>query len=380
MPVSATSALELAMELISRRSVTPDDAGCQQLIAERLHALDFSLEPLQFGAVTNLWARRGTRAPLFVFAGHTDVVPPGPEENWQQPPFSPAVRDGNLYGRGSADMKSAIASMLVAVEHFLAKHPQAPGSIAFLLTSDEEGPGVDGTAKVVDHLQARSERIDYCVVGESTCVDRLGDMIKNGRRGSLNGLLTVKGIQGHVAYPDRADNPIHRVAPVLAELCTEKWDEGNQFFSPTTFQFSNVSSGTGADNVIPGDLQALFNFRFSSCVTADELKQRVKAILDKHQLKHDLTWRLSGNPFLTEPGILIDHITQAIKEVTGVKTELSTTGGTSDARFIAPTGAQVVEFGLVNATIHKVNEHVKAADVDTLQKIYERLLEKLFLS
>lgn len=377
--VVESAVISLATDLISCRSITPDDAGCQDIIAARLRSLGFVIEPLPFGPVTNLWARLGSGRPLFVFAGHTDVVPPGPEENWRNPPFMPAIIDGNLHGRGSADMKTAIAAMLVAVEAFVRKYPDFPGSIAFLITSDEEGIAVDGTVKVVEHLVRRGEAIDFCIVGESTCTRAVGDTVKNGRRGSLGGTLTVKGIQGHVAYPERASNPIHNFSAALAELCARRWDEGNEYFSPTTFQFSNLNSGTGADNVIPGDLTALFNFRFSSAITADELEAQVHAILDKYGFDYDLQWRLSGNPFLTRPGKLIDCVADAIAEVAGIRTELSTTGGTSDARFIAPTGAQVIELGLVNATIHKVDEHIKVTDAGILCRIYGRILELLLL-
>jgi len=374
-----SAVISLASDLISCRSITPDDAGCQDIIAARLRSLGFSIEPLQFGQVKNLWARLGSGQPLFVFAGHTDVVPPGPEENWRNPPFKPAIIDGNLHGRGSADMKTAIAAMLIAVEAFARKHPNFPGAIAFLITSDEEGIAVDGTVKVVEHLVRRGETIDFCIVGESTSTGTVGDTVKNGRRGSLGGTLTVKGVQGHVAYPERASNPIHSFSAALAELCARRWDEGNEYFSPTTFQFSNLNSGTGADNVIPGELKALFNFRFSSAITADELKEQVHVVLDKHRLDYDLQWRLSGNPFLTRPGRLIDCVSAAIREVAGTETELSTTGGTSDARFIAPTGAQVIELGLVNSTIHKVDEHIKVADAGVLCRIYERIIELLLL-
>lgn len=372
-------ALELALQLIRQPSITPDDHGCQSIIANRLRKLGFTIEELRFGAVSNLWARLGLTQPLFVFAGHTDVVPPGPSESWNQPPFAGMIENGNLYGRGAADMKSAIAAMIVATEDFLQKYPQPAGSIAFLITSDEEGEAVNGTAKVIEQLKARHEKIDFCLVGEPTSVDTLGDTIKNGRRGSLNGSLTIKGQQGHVAYPERADNPIHAFAPALAELCAQTWDNGNEYFSATTFQLSNLYAGTGAENVIPGELKALFNFRFSTCTTADELKKQVHNILDRYGLQYELAWRLSGQPFITSAGHLTASVSAAIEEITGIRTTLSTTGGTSDARFIAPTGAQVVEFGLINDTIHQANEHVKTADVCFLQQIYECLLEKLLL-
>jgi succinyl-diaminopimelate desuccinylase len=367
----------LSRELVRRRSVTPEDAGCQKLIADRLQVHGFAADFLPFGDVTNVWLRRGTQAPLFVFAGHTDVVPPGPEENWTHPPFEATVQNGILHGRGSADMKTGIAAMTTAVERFVAAHPQHSGSIALLLTSDEEGAAINGTVKVVETLQQRNERIDYCLVGEATSQHKVADTIKNGRRGSLGAKLKIKGVQGHVAYPDRALNPIHAFSRALSELCSEQWDNGNEFFSPTTLQFSNVHSGTGADNVIPGELEAMFNFRFSSAITAQQLQQRTEDILRKHQLEYDVQWRVSGLPFLTEPGTLTSVVSDAVREITGYSPELSTTGGTSDARFIAPTGAQVIEIGLVNATIHKVNEHASIADIDTLSTIYERVLIKL---
>lgn len=371
-PPSAT--LDLACELIARSSVTPADAGCQDLMIARLEAIGFEVEILPFGRVMNFWARRGERAPLFVFAGHTDVVPPGPLEHWQSDPFDPEVRDGVLYGRGAADMKGSLAAMITACERFVLAHPGHHGSIGFLITSDEEGPSIDGTRRVVDYLNEHGIQIDCCLVGEPTSDERIGDVIKNGRRGSLGGRLVVNGVQGHIAYPHLADNPIHRLAPALAELCAERWDDGNEFFPPTTFQFSNLNAGTGADNVIPGRVEALFNFRFSTESTADGLKQRVEAILDRHDLDYDLDWRLSGEPFLTRPGDLVTSVQDAIRDVTDLETRLSTEGGTSDGRFIAPTGAQVIELGPVNATIHKVNECVSIEDLDTLSQIYERTL------
>jgi succinyl-diaminopimelate desuccinylase len=371
--------LEFAMELIRRRSVTPDDAGCQELIATRLKKLGFEIESLKFGDVSNLWARKGDAAPLFVFAGHTDVVPPGPDYTWKNPPFAPKVIDGNLHGRGSADMKSSIASFISAAESFSSRHPDAKGSIALLLTSDEEGVAVDGTKRVVQVLGERGIKIDFCVVGESTSADTACDTMKNGRRGSLGAKLKVKGIQGHVAYPERALNPIHASAAAIAELSARKWDEGNEFFSPTTMQFSNIQSGTGADNVIPGSLDAMFNFRFSSAVSADYLREETEKILKAHKLDYEIEWRISGEPFLTQPGALTDAVRAAVKEVAGIECQFSTTGGTSDARFIAPTGAQVIELGLVNATIHKANEHVLASDLDLLARVYERILELLLL-
>ncbi|MEN8106502.1 MAG: succinyl-diaminopimelate desuccinylase [Pseudomonadota bacterium] len=369
--------LELACELIQRPSVTPDDQGCQQLLAGRLAPLGFQVEALRFGEVDNLWARRGDSGPLFVFAGHTDVVPPGPREQWQSGPFKPVQRDGHLYGRGAADMKSSIAAMVTACERFIAANPEHSGSIAFLITSDEEGPATDGTVRVVEHLQARNEAIDYCLVGEPSSQDRLGDMIKNGRRGSLNGKLRVLGQQGHVAYPQLAANPIHLAAPALAELAATEWDNGNAHFPPTTFQVSNINAGTGAVNVIPDTLDVLFNLRFSTESTAASIRSRVEAILAQHQLKYELEWTLSGEPFLTPEGKLVDAVSTAILGITGESTTLSTAGGTSDGRFIAPTGAQVVELGPVNTSIHKVNENVNIDSVETLSLIYERILSIL---
>ncbi len=373
--MSAT--LTLAEELIRRPSVTPEDHGCQHLLAERLGAIGFRIETMPFGEVANLWARRGDSAPLFVFAGHTDVVPTGPKEQWHSDPFQPQVRDGFLYGRGAADMKSSIAAMVTACERFVTQHPDHRGSIAFLITSDEEGPSVDGTVKVVEHLQQRHERIDWCLVGEPTSTDAVGDVIKNGRRGSLNGRLKIKGQQGHVAYPHLADNPLHRFAPALVQLCAEQWDAGNEFFPPTTFQISNLHTGTGAENVIPGELDVVFNFRFSTESDEQSLRRRVHEILDHHELKYELQWRLSGNPFLTARGELVEAMCGAIRDVNGIETELSTAGGTSDGRFIAPTGAQVVELGPVNATIHQLNECVRVEDLEQLSAIYEGILQRL---
>ena len=372
-----TPTLQLASDLISRRSVTPEDDGCQQLMMSRLAAAGFHNEPLRFADVDNFWSRRGSGAPLICFAGHTDVVPTGPEDRWCHAPFIPQIVDGQLYGRGAADMKGSLAAMVVAVENFVQKHPNHKGSIAFLITSDEEGPAQNGTVKVVETLEARHEKIDMCIVGEPSSTRDVGDVIKNGRRGSLGAVLTVKGIQGHVAYPHLAENPVHSAAPALAELAAEVWDHGNEFFPATSFQISNIHAGTGATNVIPGELQVVFNFRFSTELTADILKQRTHAILDKHGLDYSIDWNLSGQPFLTARGALVEASVQAIKEITGLETELSTAGGTSDGRFIAPTGAQVLELGPVNATIHKVDEHVNAADLDTLTAIYERTLELL---
>ncbi len=375
--MAASPTLSLAQALIARPSVTPCDAGCQDLLLERLQPLGFRGERLRFGEVDNLWARRGEQGPLFVFAGHTDVVPPGPLEQWRFDPFTPTVHEGRLYGRGAADMKGSLAAMVTACERFLAAHPRPRGSIAFLLTSDEEGPAVDGTRKVVETLQGRGERIDWCLVGEPSSREHLGDVIKNGRRGSLGGRLVVRGVQGHVAYPHLARNPIHLFAPALAELCARQWDSGNAHFPPTTFQVSNLHAGTGADNVIPPALEAWFNFRYSTQTSAPRLQAAVEECLQRHGLDYDLEWKLSGEPFLTPPGELVDTVRAAVQEVTGRPCTLSTDGGTSDGRFIAPTGAQVVELGPVNATIHKIDEHVSVADLDTLSMLYERILIKL---
>jgi succinyl-diaminopimelate desuccinylase len=369
--------IQLACELIRHRSVTPEDAGCQGVLIERLEKAGFVIERMKFDNVENFWARHGTTAPLLVLAGHTDVVPTGPEDAWQSPPFEPEVRNGQLLGRGAADMKGPLASMVTAAERFVQDNPDHPGSLALLVTGDEEGVGINGTAKVVETLSERGEKLDYCLVGEPTSVKQLGDMIKNGRRGSLTGTLTVKGIQGHVAYPDRAANPIHLVAPALTELVSSKWDEGNEYFQPTSFQISNIHSGTGADNVIPGTVEILFNFRFSPELTPQQLQSKVEDILRSHKLDFDLKWRVSGKPFLTQRGRLTDEINDAVKQFTGLQPELSTSGGTSDGRFIAPLGADVVELGPVNATIHKVNECVSADDLDVLSKIYERVIERI---
>lgn len=369
--------LALACELIARDSTTPDDAGCQQLMGERLAACGFHLENLRFGEVDNLWARRGSEGPVLCFAGHTDVVPTGPLDRWDNPPFEPAIVDGMLHGRGAADMKGSLAAMVVAVERFVAASPDHKGSIAFLITSDEEGPATDGTVKVVETLVERSEKVDWCIVGEPSSTEQVGDVVKNGRRGSLNARLTIKGKQGHVAYPHLARNPIHLAAPALAALAAESWDAGNDFFPPTSFQISNINSGTGATNVVPGELVALINFRFSSESTAEGLQQRVRDLLDQHGLDYDLDWTLSGQPFLTEPGALLDGVSAAIRQVTGRDTQPSTTGGTSDGRFIATMGTQVVELGPINATIHQLNEHVSASDLDTLTEIYQATMERL---
>ncbi len=378
MPNSNNSAtIKLAHDLISRVSVTPEDAGCQQTMISRLQALGFNTELLRYEEVDNFWARRGNSGPLFAFAGHTDVVPTGPLDQWDSAPFKPEIRDGMLYGRGAADMKGSLAAFVTACERFVAKHPDHKGSIALLITSDEEGPSINGTVKVVQHLEAREEKIDWCLVGEPSSTNKVGDVIKNGRRGSLGARLLVQGIQGHVAYPHLAENPIHRIAPVLAELAAEEWDQGNDFFPATTFQVSNINAGTGATNVIPGEVEVIFNFRFSTELTAEILQQRVQAIFDKHKLKYNIDWTLSGQPFLTSEGELVNAACEAIQELTGYPSELSTAGGTSDGRFIAPTGAQVLELGPVNATIHKVNECVRAEDLDILSDIYERIMEKL---
>lgn len=381
MTTSMTPTLQLACDLISRPSVTPEDAGCLQLLGERLEKLGFTLETLNFGEVQNLWARKGDQGPLLCFAGHTDVVPPGPEERWDTPPFEPQIdAEGYLRGRGAADMKGSLAAMITAIEGFLAEHANHEGSLALLLTSDEEGPATHGTVKVVEHLEARNEKIDWCLVGEPSSTQRLGDVIKNGRRGSLGARLIVKGKQGHVAYPHLAANPIHLAAPALAELTAETWDEGNAFFPATSLQISNIQAGTGATNVIPGELEVIFNFRFSTEVTAEQLQERTEKLLDRHQLDYQLDWTLSGQPFLTAEGSLVEAAQQALLEVTGQPTQLSTAGGTSDGRFIAPTGAQVVELGPINATIHQVNERVKATDLDQLSQVYQSLITRLLAS
>lgn len=375
--MSESETLKLSKELISRASVTPEDQGCQPLLAERLEKIGFKIEHMRFDDTDNLWARLGDQGPLFTFAGHTDVVPTGPETDWASPPFEPTIKDGVLYGRGAADMKSSIAAMITAVERFLKNHPKPNGSIAFLITSDEEGPAKNGTVKVIETLQNRNEKIDWCLVGEPSSTNKVGDVIKNGRRGSLGGRLTIYGQQGHVAYPHLAVNPIHEVSPALTELCQHSWDKGNEFFPPTTFQVSNINSGTGATNVIPGDAVIDFNFRFSTEVTQEQLRQIVEDILNKNQLKFDLEWNLSGHPFITERGILIDAAQQAISAVCGYEPELSTAGGTSDGRFIAPTGSQVVELGPVNESIHKIDENVNIKELDKLSEIYEAMLANL---
>ena len=380
MAPSEKDTLDLAMDLIQRPSVTPKDEGCQQHLAERLRPLGFHAEWMPFGEVTNLWLRRGDAEPVFAFAGHTDVVPPGPLDAWTSHPFRPEIRDGLLYGRGAADMKGSVAAMVTACERFVRACPDHPGSIALLITSDEEGPSVDGTVKVVDALEARGENIDWCLVGEPSSTDRLGDVVKNGRRGSHGAVLTVHGVQGHVAYPHLADNPIHRLAPALAELAQTEWDRGNDHFPPTTFQFSNLHAGTGANNVIPGEAQAVMNFRYSTETDHHRLERAVAGILDRHGLNYDIHWTLSGKPFLTPAGQLVDAVSAAVREEIGHTPQLSTAGGTSDGRFIAPTGAQVVELGPLNATIHKVDECVRVDDLDLLKRIYVNILERLLTS
>ncbi|MDZ7870448.1 MAG: succinyl-diaminopimelate desuccinylase [Rheinheimera sp.] len=369
-----SAVLSLTEELIRRPSVTPLDEGCQQLMADRLSALGFDIESMFFEDTLNLWARRGQGKPLFCFAGHTDVVPTGPLEQWNSPPFEPEIRDGLLYGRGTADMKGSLAAMIVATERFLAKKPTLTGDIAFLITSDEEGPFINGTKRVIETLEARQEKISWCLVGEPSSTNQVGDVIKNGRRGSLTGYLKIKGVQGHVAYPHLVDNPIHKAAPALAALSTEVWDHGNAFFPATSFQISNIHAGTGATNVVPGELNLTFNFRFSTEVTAAQLQQRVLDLLDQHQLQYDIDWVVNGLPFLTDRGPLVEAAVKAVRQVQGFETVLETTGGTSDGRFIAPTGAQVVELGPCNGTIHKINEHVRVADLDLLTDMYEAIL------
>ena len=369
--------LELAQQLIARPSLTPKDEGCQTLMIARLERIGFEVHRLRFGDVDNFWARRGSAVPLIAFAGHTDVVPTGPLSDWHSHPFQPEIRDGLLYGRGAADMKGSLAAFITAIEDFVARHPNHTGSIGLLITADEEGPSINGTVKVIDWLNARHEKIDYCIVGEPSCVEVLGDTIKNGRRGSLNGRLTLHGIQGHIAYPHLASNPIHLFAKTLQTLTTLQWDQGNDYFPPTGFQFSNIHAGTGAENVIPGHLEAVFNFRFSTEVTDRQLREKVESVLRRNNLRYDLTWSLSGQPFLTPVGQLVDAVRTAIRAELGRETTLSTGGGTSDGRFIAPTGAQVVELGPLNATIHQVNECVAVADLGRLSRVYGRTLDIL---
>lgn len=369
--------LALTEELIALSSVTPEDKGCQQRLIELLAPLGFECETIQSGNVTNLWARKGQAQPLVVFAGHTDVVPTGPLDQWHSNPFVPTQREGKLYGRGAADMKTSLAAMVVAVEEFTAAHPDHKGSIGFLLTSDEEGPATDGTVVVCERLEERGVQLDYCIVGEPTSTDQLGDVIKNGRRGSMSGRLIIKGVQGHIAYPQLAKNPIHLGAPALAELAAEKWDDGNEYYLPTSWQMSNIHGGTGANNVIPGEVTVDFNFRFSTASTVEDLQQRVHAILNKYDFEYDLKWTIGGRPFLTPRGSLSDALTAAIKAETGVDADLSTTGGTSDGRFIARICPQVVEFGPPNASIHKIDEHIEIRFIDPLKNIYRRTLENL---
>ncbi|EJL9425708.1 succinyl-diaminopimelate desuccinylase [Vibrio cholerae] len=369
--------LALAKDLISRQSVTPADAGCQELMIERLKALGFEIESMVFEDTTNFWARRGTQSPLFVFAGHTDVVPAGPLAQWHTPPFEPTVIDGFLHGRGAADMKGSLACMIVAVERFIAEHPDHQGSIGFLITSDEEGPFINGTVRVVETLMARNELIDMCIVGEPSSTLAVGDVVKNGRRGSITGDLKVKGTQGHVAYPHLANNPVHKALPALAELAATQWDEGNAYFPPTSFQIPNLQAGTGASNVIPGEFDVQFNFRFSTELTDEEIKRRVHSVLDAHGLDYNVKWTLSGQPFLTDTGELLAAVVAAVEEVNHQAPALLTTGGTSDGRFIAQMGAQVVELGPVNATIHKVNECVRIADLEKLTDMYQKTLNHL---
>ena len=370
--------LELTCDLLRRPSVSPEDLGCLDVIGARLAAAGFRNERLDFGPVANLWSVRGSDGPLLCFAGHTDVVPTGPREDWATDPFEPVVRDGVLYGRGAADMKSGLAAMVTATERYVARHPDHAGRIAYLLTSDEEGPSVDGTRRVVEVLRERGQAIDWCVVGEPASAERLGDTIKIGRRGSLSGRLTVHGVQGHIAYPHLADNPVHGFAPALAELVSRHWDAGNEFFQPTTFQVSNIAAGTGAPNVIPGELKVRFNLRFSTEQTVDSLQRAVLGILDRHRVKYTLEWFVSGLPFLTRPGFLTEVVSGAVRDETGLSPAFSTTGGTSDGRFISPMGAEVVEVGVPNGTIHKVNECVRLEDVEALSRVYERILERAF--
>lgn len=369
--------LSLLKKLMEIPSVTPNDGGCQSILIERLARIGFECETLKFGEVTNLWARRGASSPLFAFAGHTDVVPTGPLEDWHSDPFKPDIRDGFLFGRGAADMKSGIAAMVTACERFVQQHADHLGSIAFLITSDEEGPALNGTVKVIETLEARDEKIDWALVGEPSSSEKLGDVIKNGRRGSLGASLTIHGVQGHVAYPQLADNPIHRVMPALNELCSLEWDQGNSHFPATSFQISNINSGTGVDNVIPGRIDIRFNLRYSTELDQQQIIDTTEAVLQKYDLDYSIDWTLSGLPFLTREGALVEAAKQSIKQITGIDAELSTAGGTSDGRFIAPTGAQVLELGPVNATIHKINENIRISDLDRLSEIYQGILDHL---
>jgi succinyl-diaminopimelate desuccinylase len=377
MPTPSSSTIDLCCELISRPSVSPDDQGCQDILCQKLRSLGFQIEQLPFGEVSNFWARRGSSSPLLCFAGHTDVVPPGNLEDWDSEPFTPEIRDGKLYGRGSADMKASLAAMITACENFIAANPDYSGSIAFLITSDEESIAIDGTKRVIEILEARGEKIDFCIVGEPSSSDKCGDTIKNGRRGSLSATLKVTGQLGHVAYPHLAQNPIQLFLPALTELSSVEWDQGNTYFPATSFQISNINAGTGANNVIPADMEVLFNFRFSTEISADEIKARTEAIFNRHHENYKIDWHLSGHPFITNEGTLTDAVRESIKTVTGIEAELSTSGGTSDGRFIAPTGAQLVELGPCNASIHKINENVAVEELDILASIYEEILSNL---
>jgi succinyl-diaminopimelate desuccinylase len=372
-----SATLQLACDLIARPSITPDDAGCQDMLIERLQAIGFDCETMVFDDVTNLWARRGSAAPLLAFAGHTDVVPTGPLEQWHSNPFEPEIRDGMLYGRGAADMKSSIAAMVTACERFIEQHADHRGSIALLITSDEEAIAINGTVRVIETLEARGEKIDWALIGEPSSQSQVGDVVKNGRRGSIGAKLVINGIQGHVAYPHKVDNPIHRAMPALHELARHEWDQGNSFFPPTSFQISNINAGTGVHNVVPGHAEVLFNLRYSTEIDAHKIMETTRAILDKHELDYQIDWSISGYPFLTPEGALVNAAQQAIMQHAGITPSLETTGGTSDGRFIAPTGAQVLELGPVNESIHKLNEHVNIDDLEQLSKIYESMLEKL---
>ena len=372
-----SATLQLACDLIARPSITPDDAGCQDMLIERLQAIGFECETMVFDDVTNLWARRGSAAPLLAFAGHTDVVPTGPLEQWHSNPFEPEIRDGVLYGRGAADMKSSIAAMVTACERFIEQHADHRGSIALLITSDEEAIAINGTVRVIETLEARGEKIDWALIGEPSSQSQVGDVVKNGRRGSIGAKLVINGIQGHVAYPHKVDNPIHRAMPALHELARHEWDQGNSFFPPTSFQISNINAGTGVHNVVPGHAEVLFNLRYSTEIDAHTIMETTRAILDKHELDYQIDWSISGYPFLTPEGELVNAAQQAIMQHAGITPSLETTGGTSDGRFIAPTGAQVLELGPVNESIHKLNEHVSIDDLEQLSNIYESMLEKL---